>query len=277
LVDTISIERRTGGAGDGTGHDDGAGNGAEILIATIDHPDSAVNAVDARLHHDFVELFAMLRREGTARAVVLTGSGSAFSAGGDMGWFPALREPGEAHALRRDAKQMIWDLLDLEIPIIAALNGSAAGLGASIALLCDIVVMAETAKIVDPHVRVGLVAGDGGAAIWPLLVGVQRAKRYLLTGDGVDAPTALELGLVTEICASNEVLTQALDWAERVATLAPMAVQGTKIAINQQLKQALLASFDVSTALEIGTLMSADHVEAVDAHLERRPPRFEGR
>ena len=109
----------------------------DVLVATIDHPDSAVNAVDGRLHHDFGELFRTLKTESAARAIVLTGAGKAFSAGGDMSWFPTLRTVERAHALRREAKQIIWDLLDVEVPIVCGLNGSAAGLGASIALLCD--------------------------------------------------------------------------------------------------------------------------------------------
>ena len=146
----------------------------DVLRVTIDHPTSAMNAVDEALHHDLTALFAGLRRETRARAVVLTGRGKAFSAGGDFGWFPALQQPGRLEALRRDAKQLVWDLLDVEIPIVAAVNGHAMGLGASIALLCDTIFMADTATIGDPHVRVGIVAGDGGVAIWPLALGPAR-------------------------------------------------------------------------------------------------------
>ncbi len=159
-------------------HDDG-----RVLVATIAHPTSPVNAVDGDLHHDLSELFRTLRTESKAHAVVLTGAGRAFSAGGDMQWFPTLRTVERTHTLRREAKQMIWDLLDIDVPIVCGLNGAAAGLGASVALLCDVVVMADDAVIVDPHVKVGLVAGDGGAAIWPLLLGPLAAKRHLLLGD----------------------------------------------------------------------------------------------
>ena len=140
----------------------------DVLVATIDHPDSAVNAVDGRLHHDLGELFRTLKTEATARAVVLTGSGKAFSAGGDMEWFPTLRTIDRAHALRREAKQMIWDLLDVEIPIVCGLNGSAAGLGASVALLCDVIVMAETA--VDRRSR------TCGSASWPATAGRRSGR-----------------------------------------------------------------------------------------------------
>ncbi len=249
----------------------------DVLIATIDHPRSAMNAVDAVLHREFADLFALLKREGEARAIVLTGSGRAFSAGGDVAWFPALRAPDRLHELRREAKQLVWDLLDVEVPIVCGLNGPAAGLGASIALLCDVIVMADTAVIVDPHVQVGLVAGDGGAAIWPLLVGPLAAKRLLLLGEPLRAADALRLGVAAEVCAASDVAATARSWADRLAAQPPLAVQGTKIAINAQLKQALLTSFDLSTALEMPCFQSADHAEAIAAFVDKRPGTYHGR
>ena len=249
----------------------------DLLIVTIDHPDSAMNAVDEQLHHDLWELFRTLAAERDARAVVLTGAGRAFSAGGDMSWFPELRRPDRLHALRREGKQLIWNLLDVEVPIVCALNGPAVGLGASVALLCDVIVMADTATIIDPHVQVGLVAGDGGAAIWPLLVGPLAAKRHLMLGDPLTAEEALRLGVASEVCPADEAAAVARRWAERLAVQAPLAVQGTKVAVNAQIKQALLTSFDVSTALEIGCFHSADHAEAVSAFVDKRTPTFQGR
>lgn len=248
-----------------------------VLTATIDHPTSPLNAVDEQLHHEFGELFRQLKREGEARAIVLTGNGPAFSAGGDMAWFPELRDSATLHRLRRDAKQMIWDLLDVEVPIVCGINGTAAGLAASLALLCDVVVMADDASIIDPHVMVGLVAGDGGAAVWPLLLGPLAAKRHLLLGDPLPAVEAHRLGVAAELCPAAEVHTRARAWADRLAAGAPLAVQGTKAAVNAQLKQALLTSFDVSGALEIPCFFSSDHAEAVSAFVEKRTPTFEGR
>lgn len=249
----------------------------DVLVATIDHPDSPVNAVDGALHHDLGELFRTLKTEGTARAVVLTGSGRAFSAGGDMEWFPTLRTVERVNALRREGKQIIWDLLDVEVPIVCGLNGSAAGLGASIALLCDVIVMAQAAVIVDPHVKVGLVAGDGGAAIWPLLVGPLAAKRYLMLGEPMTADEALRLGVAARVCPTPDVGDTAMEWARRLAAGAPLAVQGTKLAVNAQVKQALLTSFDFGMALELACILSDDHAEAVDAFLTGRTPTFEGK
>ncbi|MFZ4719792.1 MAG: enoyl-CoA hydratase/isomerase family protein [Ilumatobacteraceae bacterium] len=248
-----------------------------VRVVTLRHPTSPMNAVDELLHHEFAELFSELRRDPGGRAVVLTAEGRAFSAGGDFGWFPALRDTAVLDGLRRTAKQMIWDLLDIEVPVVCGLNGAAAGLGASIALLCDIVVMAERAVVLDPHVNVGLVAGDGGAVIWPALLGPQTAKRHLFLGEPLRADDALRLGVASEVCPAEDVRDHAIAWAERLAAQPPLALKGTKLAVNAQLKQALLTSFDLSTALEIPCFLSRDHAEAIDALREGRTPTFEGR
>jgi enoyl-CoA hydratase len=249
----------------------------DVLRVTIDHPRSPLNAVDAVLHEELAELFRLLRREDRARAVVLTGHGKAFSAGGDFNWFPELRDMARLEALRRDAKQLIWDLLDVEVPIVAAVNGHAMGLGASIALLCDVIYMADTATIGDPHVRVGIVAGDGGVAIWPLAVGPARAKQYLLTGDPVPAAEAERIGLINKVVAAEALQDEALAFARRLAAGAPLALRYTKLAVNKLLKDALNVAFDASTALELVTFQSEDHREALAAWKEKRPPVFRGR
>lgn len=249
----------------------------DLLEITIDNPRSPLNTVDETLHHELTELFAWLRGEHTARAAVLTGAGGVFSAGGDFAWFPTLTETGRLDALRRDAKQMIWDLLDVEIPIVAALTGPAIGLGASIALLCDVIFMGESATLADPHVRVGLVAGDGGVAVWPLTVGPARAKQYLLTGDPVPAAEAERIGLVNRVCADESVLDEARAFAGRLAAGAPLAVRYTKTSVNKLLKDALNTAFDTSTALELTTFKSSDHAEALAAIRDKRKPRFKGR
>jgi enoyl-CoA hydratase len=249
----------------------------EVLRLTIAHPSSPLNAVDDLLHHELTTLFGLLRRETRARAVILTGKGKAFSAGGDFGWFPSLQSVERLHQLRRDARQLIWDLVDVEVPILAALNGPAVGLGASIALLCDVIVAADTATIADPHVRVGIVAGDGGTAIWPLLIGPARAKQYLLTGDALTAMEAERIGLVNKVVAASDLQSQALEWAQRLAALAPLAVQYTKAAVNKLVKDALNLAFDAATGYELLTLLSDDHREALAAMAEQRPPSFQGR
>ncbi|MDJ0785451.1 MAG: enoyl-CoA hydratase-related protein [Myxococcota bacterium] len=248
----------------------------EILRVVIDHPGSELNAVDDQLHRELTALFSALKQD-PARAVLLTGRGRAFSAGGDFGWFPSLEDLTTLEPLRRDARQLIWDLLDVPMPIVAALNGPAIGLGASIALLCDTIFMAESASVADPHVRVGIVAGDGGTAIWPLAVGPALAKQYLLTGDPIPASEALRLGLVNRVVADDQLDACAMAFCERLAHGAPLALRYTKQAVNAGVKQALLTSFDVATALEIVTFQSDDHREALAAMREKRPPRFQGR
>ena len=248
-----------------------------ILKITIDHPDSPLNAVDDLLHSELTRLFSELKREDRARAILLTGAGKAFSAGGDFAWFPTLDDLGKLELLRRDAKQMIWDLLDVPLPIVAAINGPAIGLGASIALLCDTIWMADTATIADPHVLVGIVAGDGGAAIWPLAVGPARAKEYLMTGDPVPAVEAERIGLVNHVVAAEQLDAEAMAFARKLAAGAPLAIQYTKQAVNKVVKNALNTAFDASTALEIVTFQSDDHKEALAALREKRKPEFKGR
>lgn len=249
----------------------------EVLIVTIARADSELNAINEALHEDLARFFRELRQESLARAVLLTGKDKVFTAGGDFSWFPILQQPGKIEALRRDAKQLIWDLLDVEIPIVAAVNGHAMGLGASIALLCDVILMASTATIADPHVRLGLVPGDGGVAIWPLALGPALAKQYLLTGDPVTAADAERMGLINRCVPGEHLMTEAMALARRLAAGAPLAVRYTKLAINKLVKDALNVAFDTSTALEMVTLQSEDHREALAAMRERRKPVFKGR
>ena len=249
----------------------------DVLVVAIEHPTSERNAVDALLHNELTQLFRELKREDEARAVLLTGRGRMFSAGGDFNWFPQLDDLAKLEHLRRDAKQMIWDLLDVELPIVAALPGPAVGLGASIALLCDTIFMAPEATLVDPHVRVGIVAGDGGVAIWPLVLGPARAKQYLLTGDPVSAEDAVRMGLANRVVPAEKLREEALAFAARLAAGAPLALRYTKQAVNKLLKDALNVAFDTSTALEIVTFQSEDHREALAAIKEKRAPKFRGR
>jgi enoyl-CoA hydratase len=249
----------------------------DVLVVTIDRAGDELNRVDGELHTELTQLFPRLQQERDARAVVLRAEGRAFSAGGDFAWVPALQEPGALEPLRQEGKQLIWDLLDVHLPIVCALEGPAIGLGASIALLCDAVVMARSATIADPHVRVGIVAGDGGTVAWPLALGPMLAKRYLLTGDAVTADDALRMGLVTEVVDDGAADAASLAFACRLAAGAPLAIQYTKQAVNEWVKQVMTASFDLATALEIVTFQSADHGEALAALREKRPPEFRGR
>jgi len=248
----------------------------DVLRVELANPRNKVNAVDAVMHDELRRLFHELRSEVSARCVLLTGSGRAFSAGGDFDWM-ADTTPDDYYAMRREGQQLLWNLLDVEVPIVAAINGAAIGLGATIALYTDVIFMAENAALADPHVRVGLVAGDGGAVVWPLAVGPARAKEYLLTGDSLTAQQAHALGLVNHVVSDEELEQQALAFAQRLCEGAPLAIRYTKAAVNQVIKQQLVAAFDYSTTMELLTFASADHREALAAMKDRRAPRFEGR
>jgi enoyl-CoA hydratase len=206
---------------------------------------------------------------------VLTGAGRAFSAGGDMSEITDTPASFAEEAV--PARDLVFGLLDCEKPIICRMNGDAIGLGATVALLCDVVVAADTAHIADPHVRMGLVAGDGGALIWPLLAGPMVAKYHLLTGDALTAAEAQAHGLITRAVPADSLDAETDRIAEKLANAAPLAVRWTKRAINASLQAAGKLQFDLSLAYEGITLLSADHAEAKKAFLSKRKPKFEGR
>jgi len=248
----------------------------DVLNVRFANPDSEMNVVDGRMHAELVRVFADLKNETSARAIVIHGSARAFSAGGDFRW---MREqnPSTYRFLRNEGKQIVWNALDIEVPVVAAVSGPAIGLGATLALLCDVVVMSESATIGDPHVAVGLVAGDGGAVLWPMLVGPIQAKRYLLTGESLTGAQAAEIGLVSECVADDQFDEAVARWARRLAKGAPLAIAYTKLAVNQLIKQSMATAFDYSTALEVLTFASSDHAEALSAIEEERKPNFEGK
>lgn len=248
-----------------------------ILQVVIDHPDSALNVVDQLLHGELTRMAGDLRAELDARAIVLTGAGDAFSAGGDLGWFPQLRSVEALARLQVDARSLVLDFLDIPCPVIAALPGPAVGLGATLALLCDGLIMADTATLADPHVSVGLVAGDGGTAVWPLALGPARAKQYLFTGAAVDADAALAMGLATQVVPLAELQDAAMAQARAIAAQPPLAVRYTKLAVNKLMREAIERTLDASAGYELLTFLSEDHAEAVDAFTQRRPGQYGGR
>jgi len=231
------------------------------------------------MHHDFIAAVNQVAGENEIRAVVLASTGKVFSAGGD---FEMMRHAHDNPDVRRrlaaDARRLLTSLIELPQPIVAAVQGAAVGLGATVVLSCDAVVASRNAKIADSHVNVGLVAGDGGAVVWPAIAGVLRAKRHLLTGDPLDAETAFTLGLVTDLVDEpDQVLPAATVLATRIAGLPPLAVQLTKRAINRGLLQRAGEVLELSLAYEETTLASDDLLEGIEALQERRPGDFTGR
>lgn len=247
-----------------------------ILTVTIDRAET-YNSVDADLHNDLARIFYDLQND-PADVIVLTGAGKSFCAGGNMDWFQTMiDDPSRFQALVPEAKSIVFSLLELEKPIICRLNGAAAGLGASIALLCDIVVASEKAKIGDPHVAMGLVAGDGGAVIWPQLIGFNRAKEYLMTGEMIPADEAYRIGLLNHVVPANELDAKTYAIAEKLANGATQAIRWTKTVTNLPLRQLAAQVMDAAISYESITNMSADHQEAVDAFNAGKSPRFTGK
>ncbi|GIX46894.1 MAG: enoyl-CoA hydratase [Candidatus Tectimicrobiota bacterium] len=245
-----------------------------ILTVAFNRPE-ALNAVDAAMHAELAQIFADIAQDRDTHVVILTGNGQAFSAGGDLKWFQHMT-PAQLDALFVEARKIIIDLLEVEQPIIAAINGAAMGLGATLALFADIILAARTARIGDPHVRIGVVAGDGGAVIWPWLVGAARAKEYLLTGDTLSAEEAERIGLINRVVPPEQLMPTAMQLATRLANGPTRAIRGTKAAVNKILRDTVNLVLDTSLALEKQCFTTQDHREAVAAFLEKRPPRFCG-
>jgi enoyl-CoA hydratase len=248
-----------------------------ILTLSLNRPD-ALNAVNHVMHEELATIFADVQLDDACDVCVLTGAGRAFSAGGDIAEMQAAFERGgEVFVTLVDAKRIVFSLLDLEKPIIARVNGHAMGLGATIALFCDVVFMAKGARIGDPHVKAGVVAGDGGAVIWPQLVGYARAKEYLMTGDPLTAEEAERIGLVNHAVEPAELDARVYGYAEKLANGPTKAIKWTKVSANIGLKQLAHAIMDTSLAYEWITFKTEDHKEAARAFLERRQPKFTGR
>ena len=248
-----------------------------VLTMALNRPEQR-NAVNARLHTELSRVFTDVQRDPDSDVVVLTGNGSAFCAGGDIEWMQShVDQPDEFDRMAREGKDIAYSQLDLEKPLICKLNGHATGLGATLALLSDIVVASSEAKIGDPHVSVGLVAGDGGAFIWPQLVGYAKARKYLFTGELLTAAEAERIGLITDVVAPADLDATVDALAQRIAGGATKAIRWTKIATNLPLRALFHAHFDAGLAYECLSNRSADHAEAVRAFRERRKPQFTGK
>jgi enoyl-CoA hydratase len=249
-----------------------------LALLTLNRPES-LNAIDDDMHNELLSVLLQMRGEADIRAVLFASTGKAFSAGGDLNEVASLQSDlAKRTRMTETGLRIIHALLDISVPIVVALHGDAMGLGASIVLACDIIVASRTARLADPHVKVGLVAGDGGCLLWPASVGMHRAKRYLLTGDVLSADDAFRFGLVTDLIdTAEECLPAARKIAERIAGLPPIAVRGTKRSLNALLKSRARETFDLSMAYELQSAGSEDILEAVAAFKEKRKPVYRNR
>lgn len=244
-----------------------------VLYVRFNNPQK-LNPIHKALHEELSTVFVDIARDRETKVVVITGEGNAFSAGGDLSGMGKNKDIHIAYKAVREAYDILRRLVELPQPVIARVNGHAIGLGATIALYCDIIVAEEQAKISDPHVQVGIVAGDGGAGIWPLVLGPAKAKRYLLTGDPLTARDAEKLGLITEAVPLDDLDQRVEYWIERMVNGPQLAIQLTKRAVNRHLKKVLDDIVEPSVFLEAITFQSEDYDEAIHAFMENRKPKF---
>jgi enoyl-CoA hydratase len=244
-----------------------------ILWLTLNRPE-VLNAADARMHTELVEVWSTIERDPSVRVAVVTGAGRAFSAGGDLQLVEdAYRNFDEVARILDEARDLVYNILRCQKPIVSAINGAAVGAGLVVALLADVSIAAESARLADGHVRMGVAAGDHAAIIWPLLCGMAKAKYYLMTSDFVSGREAERIGLVSLCVPDEELLDKAMAVATNLATGPRHAIKFTKRALNQWLLQAG-PIFDHSLALEMLGFFSEDMMAGVEALRRKGPARY---
>jgi enoyl-CoA hydratase len=246
-----------------------------VLLVTLDNP-GKLNATDAAMHAELARLFRDIDSDDSVRAVVVTGAGTAFSAGGDLEWIAEqVGDYTQTMRVMREAGDIVRTMIDCDTPIVSAINGVAVGAGLAVALMADVSIIDENARLTDGHIRLGVAAGDHAVAIWPLLCGMAKAKYYLLTADFLDGREAERIGLVSRAVPAAEVLPTALDIADRLARGPRDATRLTKRALNHWLRQAL-PNFEASLAYEMLNFLGPDAAEGLAALHDKRPPEFGG-
>ena len=244
-----------------------------VLVVTINRPE-VLNAANARLHWEFTQIWPVVDADPKTRVVVVTGAGKAFSAGGDLSLVEDMAgNPDALTRTMREASDLVYNMINLDKPVVSAINGVAVGAGLVVALMADVSIISETARFTDGHTRLGVAAGDHAAILWPLLCGMAKAKYYLLTADFIDGREAERIGLVTMCLPPDQVMPQALDVADRLARGSQISIQWTKRALNNWLRQAG-PIFDQSLALEMLSFSYPDVREGVKAIREKRTPVF---
>ena len=244
-----------------------------VVLITINRPE-VLNATNDRLHWELTQVWLTLDADDEARVAVITGAGRAFSSGGDMNMVEAnTRDPKRLARMLREASDLVYNIVNLDKPVVSAINGVAVGAGLVVALLADVSIISETARFTDGHTKLGVVAGDHAAILWPLLCGMAKAKYYLLTSDFIDGKEAERIGLVSMCVPAEQLMPKALEVADKLGRGSQQSIRWTKRSLNNWLRMAG-PIFDQSIALEMLTFMGEDVREGVLAIREKRAPRF---
>lgn len=247
-----------------------------VLVLRINRPE-VMNATNARLHWELSRIWGVVDDDPRVKVAVITGAGDkAFSAGGDLDWVSGMiGKPREVRKAMKEAADIVYNMINCEKIVISAINGIAVGAGLAVAMLADISIMAENARITDGHVKLGVAAGDHAAIVWPLLCGMAKAKYYLLTADFIDGREAERIGLVSLCVPAAELMSKALATADKLAAGSQQALRFTKKSLNNWMRVAA-PIFDNSLALEMLCFMGEDAPHGVAAVKERRAAQFPG-
>lgn len=245
-----------------------------VLLITINRPE-VMNATNARLHWELTKIWGVVNDDPNAKVVVITGAGDkAFSAGGDLEWVSGMvGNPEAISTVMQEAADIVYNMLSCDKPIISAINGVAVGAGLAVAMLADISIMSETARLTDGHVRLGVSAGDHAAIVWPLLCGMAKAKYYLMTAEFIDGKEAERIGLVSLCAPQDKLMEKAMGVADKLACGSQIAIRATKKSLNNWMRMAG-PIFDNSLAMEMLCFMDKDAPEGVKAVREKRAPKF---
>lgn len=248
----------------------------KVLHVIFNQPDT-LNSFHGESHTELSHVFYDVVEDPESEIIVVSGAGRAFSAGGDIEYMQWLYDnPTAFYRCVREAKRVVMSMLECDKPIIGKINGDAIGLGSTVALFCDVIFAADTARFGDPHNNVGLTSGDGGQIIWPHLIGYARAKHYLFTGEKVGAKEAAQMGLINAAMPAEELDSYVDAYAQKLAAMPTQSLRWSKSTINVPLRQMAASMMDLGMAYENVAARTKDHVEAISAFREKRKPVFNG-
>jgi enoyl-CoA hydratase len=250
-----------------------------ILTVTLSNP-GRKNAVSPQMSEELSRIWDDIWLDDNVSVAILTGDGDSFCSGVDLNTLSTVPREGPptfVNAITRSARKHVMGIVECEKPIIAKVRGPAYGMGVNMALACDMVFVSESAVLCDSHVKAGMVAGDGGVLLWPLAIGLHRAKEYLMTGEPIPGPVAAQIGLVNRCLSDDALDAHVQETAEKLRDLPPHAVNYTKVSLNVVLKQMTQSAFEASLAYELYSMQTMDFVEAGDAFKAKRRGHFQGR